>query len=87
MSRIKKKDLYIMIGITPEKLVQDISDIVYRNNMNYIDATVYYCQKNNLDVESVGKLVPSSLKSKIEESARANRLLKKQYNDISTLPI
>jgi hypothetical protein len=87
MSRIKKKDLYIMIGITPEQLVQDINDIAYRNRMNYIDATVYYCEKNNLDIESVGKLVPSSLKSKIEESAREVRMLKKQYNNISTLPI
>jgi len=77
----------MMIGITPEQLVQDISDIVYRNKMNYIDATVFYCEKNNLDVESVGKIVPSSLKSKIEESARVNRMLKRKYNDISTLPI
>ena len=45
-----------MIGITPEQLVQDINDIAYRNRMNYIDATVYYCEKNNLDIESVGKL-------------------------------
>ena len=87
MSRIKKKDLYIMIGITPEQLVQDINDIAYRNRMNYIDATVYYCEKNNLDIESVGKLVPSSLKSKIEESAREIRMLKKEFNNISTLPI
>lgn len=87
MSRIKKKDLYIMIGITPEQLVQDINDIAYRNRMNYIDATVYYCEKNNLDIESVGKLVPSSLKSKIEESAREVRMLKKEFNNISTLPI
>jgi len=87
MSRIKKKDLYIMIGITPEQLVQDINDIAYRNRMNYIDATVYYCEKNNLDIESVGKLVPSSLKSKIEESAREVKMLKKEFNNISTLPI
>ena len=76
-----------MIGITPEQLVQDINDIAYRNRMNYIDATVYYCEKNNLDIESVGKLVPSSLKSKIEESAREIRMLKKEFNNISTLPI
>jgi len=76
-----------MIGITPEQLVQDINDIAYRNRMNYIDATVYYCEKNNLDIESVGKLVPSSLKSKIEESAREVRMLKKEFNNISTLPI
>ena len=76
-----------MIGITPEQLVQDINDIAYRNRMNYIDATVYYCEKNNLDIESVGKLVPSSLKSKIEESAREVKMLKKEFNNISTLPI
>jgi len=76
-----------MIGVTPDTLIQEIDAIVYRHNMNYIDATVYFCEQNDLDVESVGKLIPSSLRSKIEDSARKSRLLKKEFNDITTLPI
>lgn len=77
----------MMIGVTPESLVQDITGIASRNRMNYIDATVLFCEQRGLDVESVGKLIPSSLRSKIEESAREMKMLKKQYNNISTLPL
>ena len=87
MSRIKKKDLYKMIGVTPEILIEEIDAIVQRNRMNHIDATVFFCQQNDLDIEAVGKIIPSSLRSKIEESARNSRMLQKEYNDISTLPI
>ena len=76
-----------MIGVTPDTLISEIESIVYRKRLNYIDATVYFCEINDLDIESVGKIIPSSLRSKIEDSARASRMLKKEYNNISTLPL
>jgi hypothetical protein len=87
MSAKKKEKLIMTFGLTVEQLVQDIDDIVRRNRMNYIDAIVFYCEKNNFDVESLAKLIPSSLRSKVEESARQTKMLKKQYYNISTLPI
>jgi Phage late-transcription coactivator len=87
MSVKKKEKLIMTFGLTVEQLVQDIDDIVHRNRMNYIDAIVFYCEKNNFDVESLAKLIPSSLRSKVEESARQTKMLKKQYYNISTLPI
>jgi hypothetical protein len=32
--------------------------------MNYIDAIVYFCEQNNIDVESVPKLISKPLKEK-----------------------
>ena len=87
MSPKKKEKLIMTFGLTVEQLIQDIDDIVRRNRMNYIDAIVFYCEKNNFDVESLAKLIPSSLRSKVEESARQTKMLKKQYYNISTLPI
>ena len=87
MTAKKKEKLIMTFGLTVEQLVQDIDDIVRRNRMNYIDAIVFYCEKNNFDVESLAKLIPSSLRSKVEESARQTKMLKKQYYNISTLPI
>lgn len=87
MTAKKKEKLIMTFGLTVEQLIQDIDDIVRRNRMNYIDAIVFYCEKNNFDVESLAKLIPSSLRSKVEESARQTKMLKKQYYNISTLPI
>ena len=87
MTAKKREKLIMTFGLTVEQLVQDIDDIVRRNRMNYIDAIVFYCEKNNFDVESLAKLIPSSLRSKVEESARQTKMLKKQYYNISTLPI
>ena len=74
-------------GLTVEQLLEDIEGIVNRHRMNYIDAIVFYCDKNKFDVESLAQLIPSSLRSKVEESARQTRMLKKQYYKIATLPI
>ena len=87
MTAKKKEKLIMTFGLTVEQLVQDIDDIVRRNRMNYIDAMVFYCEKNNFDVEALAKMIPSSLRSKVEESARKTKMLKKQYYRISTLPI
>ena len=87
MTAKKKEKLIMTFGLTVEQLIQDIDDIVRRNRMNYIDAIVFYCEKNNFDVESLAKLIPSLLRSKVEESARKTKMLKKQYYRISTLPI
>ena len=87
MTAKKREKLIMTFGLTVEQLIQDIDDIVRRNRMNYIDAIVFYCEKNNFDVESLAKLIPSSLRSKVEESARQTKMLKKQYYNISTLPI
>ena len=34
--------------------------------MKYIDAIIHFCEKNNLDVESVPKLISKPLKEKIK---------------------
>ena len=87
MTAKKREKLIMTFGLTVEQLIQDIDDIVRRNRMNYIDAIVFYCEKNNFDVEALAKMIPSSLRSKVEESARKTKMLKKQYYRISTLPI
>jgi|APGre2960657423_1045063.scaffolds.fasta_scaffold80367_2 hypothetical protein len=87
MSSRKKEKLIMNFGLTVEQLLEDIEGIVNRHRMNYIDAIVFYCDKNKFDIESLATLIPSSLRSKVEESARQTRMLKKQYYKISTLPI
>ena len=44
----------------PTKFAQQIEELVQINiEMNYIDAIVYFCEQNSVDLESVPKLILS----------------------------
>jgi hypothetical protein len=62
----------------PSRFAQEIESLVQTNEeMNYIDAIVYFCEKNNIDVESVPKLISKPLKEKIKYEAMELNFLKK----------
>ena len=62
----------------PSKFAQEIESLVQINeDMNYIDAIVYFCEKNNIDVESVPKLISKPLKEMIKYEAMELNFLKK----------
>ncbi len=63
--------------ISKDKFAEEIEKIVLNTSMNYIDAIVDYCEKNSIDVESVGKLVSKPLKDKIKYDAMELNYLKK----------
>ena len=47
----------------PAKFAENIESLVLENrDMNYIDAIVHFCEQNNIDVESVPKLISKPLK-------------------------
>ena len=45
--------------------------------MNYIDAIVHFCEQNNIDVESVPKLISKPLKEKIKCDAQQLNFMKR----------
>ena len=45
--------------------------------MNYIDAIVYFCDLNSIDLESVPKLISKPLKEKIKYEAQELNFLKR----------
>ena len=62
----------------PSKFAQEIEKLVQTNiDMNYIDAIVYFCEKNNIDLESVPKLISKPLKEKIKYDAIELNFLKR----------
>jgi hypothetical protein len=62
----------------PSKFAQEIENLVQVNSeMNYIDAIVYFCEQNNIDVESVPKLISKPLKEKLKYEAMELNFLKK----------
>jgi hypothetical protein len=62
----------------PSRFAQEIEKLVQANpDMNYIDAVVHFCEQNNIDVESVPKLISKPLKEKIKYEAMELNFLKK----------
>jgi hypothetical protein len=62
----------------PSKFAQEIENIVLLNqDMNYIDAIIYFCERNNIELDSVPKLISKPLKEKIKCNAMELNFLKK----------
>ena len=65
---------------------EEIERIVLDNkDMRYVDAIVFFCEKNNIDVESVPKLISKPLKEKIKCEAIELNFLKRTSH--AKLPI
>ena len=60
------------------RFAEEIETLVLNNaDMNYIDAIVHFCDQNNIDVESVPKLISKPLKEKIKCDAQELNFMKK----------
>lgn len=63
--------------MTAAKFSQDVERIAHDNSMNYIDAIVFYCEKNEIEIESVPKLISKPLKEKLKYDAQKLNYMKK----------
>ena len=63
--------------LTPSRFALEIEKIVAEEKINYIDAIVHYCELNELDVESVTKLVSKPLKEKLKWDATRLNFMKR----------
>ena len=70
----------------PARFAEAIEKLVLLNkDMNYIDAIVFFCDQNSIDVESVPKLISKPLKDKIKRDAQELNFMKKSSR--AKLPI
>lgn len=70
----------------PSRFAQEIENLVKCNSeMNYIDAVIYFCEQNNIDLESVPKLISKPLKEKLKYEAMELNFLKR--NSRAKLPL
>ena len=63
--------------LTPSKFSLEIEKIVVEERLNYIDAIVHYCEINELEVDSVTKLVSKPLKEKLKWDATRLNFMKR----------
>jgi hypothetical protein len=68
------QDIVFDKALTQEKLIREIERIVIDCGTDYIDAIVHYCQKNDIEVETVASIVKSSGKLKSRLQAEGEQL-------------
>ena len=49
--------------------------------ITYMDAIIWYCEQNQIEVESVGRLISKALKEKIQVEASKQNLIKVEATD------
>ena len=62
--------------LTKKRFAEAIETVVSTKGLNYIDAIIFYCEKEHLDPESVKNLITPPLKEKIEVDAMSYNMLK-----------
>jgi hypothetical protein len=63
--------------LTPSKFALEIEKIVVTENINYIDAIVHYCETNEVEIESITKIISKPLKEKLKWDATRLNFMKK----------
>lgn len=65
--------------MTAAKFSLEIENLMKISNgtMNYIECIVHYCNENNIEVETVSKLVTKSLKEKLKYDAQRLNYMKR----------
>ena len=63
--------------MTSKEFVVIIEQLKREKRISYIDAIVSYCEKNNIETYTLGKLISKPFKEKIEVEARNLNLLHK----------
>jgi len=63
--------------LSPDKFSIDIERYVRDNKCNYIDGIIQYCQENEIEIETISKLMSKPLKEKLKNNAIDLNFLKK----------
>ena len=63
---------------TSAKCSQEVEKIELHNpEMNYIDSVIHYCEENEIELDSVNKLISKPLKEKLRYEAQQLNFMKK----------
>ena len=75
---MEKKNLLEDKFMNSAKFSQEVEKIAVTNSgMNYIDSVLHLCDLNEIEVESVSKLISKPLKEKLKYEAQQLNFMKK----------
>jgi len=73
-----KKQLLEDRFMTSAKFSQEVEKIALHNpDMNYIDSVIHYCELNEIELDSINKLISKPLKEKLRHNAQELNFMKK----------
>ena len=67
-------DVVVNNGLTSEKFIKEIERIVNTYDIEYMDAVIHFCEKNNIEVETAASIIRSNLKIKSKLQLEAESL-------------
>jgi len=59
---------------SPSQFMQEIDKLVEDKGMDYIEAVIYYCEQNDIEIETAASLIKSSAKMKAKVQLEAENL-------------
>ena len=73
--------------LTPTKFSAEIERLVHKSNglITYIEAVVTYCQENEIEVETVPKLLSKPLKERLKHEAQRLNYMKQTTKGVLPL--
>jgi len=63
--------------MTTARFSTEVETLVNSDSMSYIDAIIHYCDTNDIELESVPKLISKPLKEKLKYEAQQLNYMKK----------
>ena len=66
--------------LNKSKFTEIVEETVTEKQLSYMDAVLYICEMNSIDLEDVMKFISPIIKVKIEAEAMALNFLPKQNN-------
>lgn len=63
--------------LNTKKFSTMIEELVVEKNLQYMDAIVWWCEQNDMEIETAAKLVNSLIKDKIKREAEDLNFLEK----------
>ena len=64
--------------MTAARFSQEVEKIAVSNSdMNYIDSVIHYCEVNEIELDSINKLISKPIKEKLRHDAQQLNFMKK----------
>lgn len=70
-----------------KKIIDRIEFLVNIDGLSYVEAMMMVCEENEIEPEDLSKYISGPIKHKVENEARLNHNLKKEYCKSNTMSL
>lgn len=67
-------DVIFEKALTTERFIKDIETLVTKYKLDYMDAVVHYCEKNNIEIEAAAAIIRNNIRIKSKLQAECEEL-------------